>query len=185
MRHVPALLIGFRALLGPVLVGLSFSGVGGAWFALLLVLGLLSDILDGVVARRLGVATAHLRLADSVTDGVFVLCVGVALLHSHFEALRPLFPLLGIYLLTDIVGWLFDLTKFRRLAAYHAYTTKLTGLLLCAAALRLSLAHDPSWLRWALVLGTFNHLERLAMSLILPRWTPDVPTLWHAWQRRA
>ena len=111
--------------------------------------------------------------------------MGGGLLSAFWPEVRPLTLLLAVYLLTDGLGWAFDLHKFGRLAAYHAYTTKLTGLLLCVAALRLTLTAQVDWLAAALVVGSLNHLERLCMSALLLRWTPDVPTLWHAWKLRA
>ncbi|GGL12280.1 CDP-alcohol phosphatidyltransferase family protein [Deinococcus radiotolerans] len=151
---------------------------------LLLWTGLLSDILDGVLARRLGVASGPLRLADSVVDGVFALCIGAALYVQFTAQLTAMWPLVLAYLGTDVLGWLLDLRKFGRLAAYHAYSTKLTGLLLAAAATRLALSGEGDLLRVALIVGILNHLERALMTALLPRWTPDVPTLWHAWHRR-
>ena len=70
MRALPALLIALRGTLGAVLLALGLSGRTGWPFARLLIAGLLSDIFDGVLARRLGVASARLRLTDSVTDGI-------------------------------------------------------------------------------------------------------------------
>lgn len=183
LRLLPALLIALRGVLGPLLLVLALRGQ--AWpFVVGLGLALLSDIFDGVLARRLGVATPRLRWADSVVDGWFVLWVAAALLLTHFGTLRPTYPLLAVYLLTDVAGWLADLGRYGRIAAYHAYSSKLTGLLLCAATVQLSLWDDLSLLWLALGVGVLNHLERLAMTLVLPRWTPDVPTLWHALRRR-
>ncbi|EYB69598.1 hypothetical protein DEIPH_ctg004orf0119 [Deinococcus phoenicis] len=185
LRRLPAFLIALRGLLGPLLFALALGGRVPWLFAAGLGLALLSDIFDGVLARRLGVASPRLRWADSVVDGWFVLWVAAALLLTHFETLRPGFPLLAAYLLTDVAGWLADLGKYGRVAAYHAYSSKLTGVLLFAATVPLSLRDDPALLWVALGVGVLNHLERLAMTLVLPHWTPDVPTLWHALRRRA
>ena len=52
----------------------------------ILVIGTLSDIFDGILARRLGVATQRLRRYDSVTDIVYYLLI----LAAVWIARRPL-----------------------------------------------------------------------------------------------
>ena len=92
MSHsLPYALILFRLVLGPVLLWLTLKDVSSGWLLLCLTLGLLSDGLDGMLARRLRFA------------------IGVALL---------------------------------------------------------------------------SHIERIAITLLLPTWTHDVPSLFHAWRKR-
>ncbi|MPT36225.1 MAG: CDP-alcohol phosphatidyltransferase family protein, partial [Flavobacterium sp.] len=78
MKKIPILLIVFRLLLGPVMIALTYRFGATIRFELvvLIVLGLLSDIFDGIVARKTGVSSAQLRRMDSQTDLVFWLCVG-------------------------------------------------------------------------------------------------------------
>jgi phosphatidylglycerophosphate synthase len=68
---LPFALATVRLVLAPVmLLGALFWPNATSFFACLL-LGLVSDIFDGVLARRLGVATDRLRRFDSVTDVAF------------------------------------------------------------------------------------------------------------------
>lgn len=70
---IPLGLIYSRLLLGVGLVALAWSHAPhyGAWASGLLVLAVLTDVLDGVVARQLGVSTQGLRRLDSSIDQVF------------------------------------------------------------------------------------------------------------------
>ena len=61
---------------GPVVVAI-------IWFALI------GDILDGIIARQLGVATPLMRRADSIADLIFWLGVGTAIWLWRPEILRP------------------------------------------------------------------------------------------------
>jgi phosphatidylglycerophosphate synthase len=60
-----------RLLLAPVLVWLVYAGAPGVVFASVVLVAFVSDYFDGVIARRLGVASAELRHFDSRADLVF------------------------------------------------------------------------------------------------------------------
>ena len=78
-----------------------------------------------------------------------------------------------------------DLLKFRREASYHMLSTKAWGISLFVALVALLGFNMAGWpLLLAIVLGIITQLEGLAATLILPRWTHDVPTVWHAYQIR-
>jgi CDP-diacylglycerol--glycerol-3-phosphate 3-phosphatidyltransferase len=64
------------------------------------------------------------------------------------------------------------------MASYHSYAAKLWGFLLAASAVSLLTLGSGTWLvSLALVWGIASELEVLAMSMVLPEWTPDVKTL--------
>ena len=82
-RHLPFALTTLRLLLGPIALACAWTGVARLFFVPILVCGTLSDIFDGVLARRFGIATPGLRRYDSITDVVYYLfgpacglCVG-------------------------------------------------------------------------------------------------------------
>ena len=81
MKNLPIGLIYFRLYSGILILTLSFfdSEYYAAITAVLFSLGLLSDIFDGIIARRLRVATQKLRRLDSLVDQVFFTCVTLAL----------------------------------------------------------------------------------------------------------
>lgn len=59
-RKIPAALIAFRALMILVVPVLGWYG-HGTFLALVILLATLSDIFDGIIARRLGISTTNLR----------------------------------------------------------------------------------------------------------------------------
>src|ERR1051326_4733714 len=78
IRHIPSMLVAGRVLLGPLLFVLTTQGIPGGWLILGLTAAFLSDVFDGILARRIGVATERLRVADSWADGWFYLWIAAS-----------------------------------------------------------------------------------------------------------
>ncbi|WP_374164562.1 CDP-alcohol phosphatidyltransferase family protein [Arcticibacter sp. MXS-1] len=76
LKKIPLFLILFRLLAGFLIIILAFLQPlhFRAILLVLLATGLLSDILDGIIARSLGVSGEMLRRLDSSADQVFWLC---------------------------------------------------------------------------------------------------------------
>ena len=82
----PELLIAFRGVCAPAIFVLACFHFPGAVLAAVLVVAFLSDIFDGVIARRQGTATAELRSADTIVDTVFFVSAAIALMRGDLEA---------------------------------------------------------------------------------------------------
>src|SRR5690349_14950170 len=80
MTNLPKILIYSRLLSGLLLIWFSFLQIPNYELVaiLLIVFGLLSDIFDGIIARRLHISTEKLRRLDSGADQVFWLSVTAA-----------------------------------------------------------------------------------------------------------
>ena len=185
MKRVPALLVALRAVLGPAIVAACLGGGSRYWLVGMLVAAFLSDVFDGVLARRLGVASERLRLADSVVDILFYVCVAAACLVTYPEVWRR--HHVGILLVAGLEAgrWGLDLVKYGKVASYHMWSAKLWGILLFLGFGEVFLRGGPGVLFTALIaVGIYNEVEGLLASLVLPAWHHDVPSLWHAWALR-
>jgi phosphatidylglycerophosphate synthase len=170
----PLTLTTLRLLLAPFALILSSRSVTGWIWVIILVIAFLSDIFDGVVARRLGVATAGLRRYDSATDTCFYLAMLWAAWKQHPEALREHAWGIGAVVVLEVTRNAVDLIKFHREAAYHMWSSKLWGVanFLCFAAL---LGFSATWgLPLAIVVGIYSQTEGLIASMVLTRWTRDM-----------
>lgn len=186
LRHIPAALVFSRFFAGPVLLWAALTGQGRFWLISILVYVFLSDVFDGVIARRLEVVTARLRVADSWADTTFYVCVALAAWRLHRVLLGPfLFPLLIVIALMA-VNWAIAMIKFRQALSFHAYSSKLWGLSLFAASVSLLGFSRADLFLWAAIaVGIAGHLEGFVMTLILPRWAHDVSGIPEALRRRA
>ena len=155
------------------------------WLGLLIMAGLVDDIYDGILSRRWGTDTNALRIADSAADTVFYLCILAAIIDLDWLVLRDRMVLVAALLGLEVTRWVFDWIKFRRMASYHSYTSKLWSILLAIAVVALLCFHRAFWLvTLALSWGIWCDLEGLAMSILLPVWTRDVKNLAVAWSLR-
>lgn len=154
-------------------------------FTICLLLALLSDYFDGVIARRLDVATANLRRLDSAADTVFCLAALGAVWLLEPQVLQASIVMLCILLTLEVGRYAFDFGKFGREASYHMWSSKLWALTLFVSFfMLLVLRDDGPWVMVALGLGILSDLEGLIISVLLPRWRHDVPTFIHAWRLR-
>jgi CDP-diacylglycerol--glycerol-3-phosphate 3-phosphatidyltransferase len=184
MKQLPLVLIGFRFLLAPIILLLAYFGAqqSGTLIIVLMYLGLFSDILDGIVARKLGVASARLRRMDSQTDMIFWVSIGIAtwmlfpeLIRSHAASIVTIFIMEGLC-------YAISLLRFGKETCTHAFLAKMWGLSLLIAFTSLigfNYAGIPFYT--AIVLGIVSHVDRILITLILPRWTHDIPSAYHAY----
>ena len=183
---VPLLLTLLRAALAPALIYLAIAFPSKVGFGICLTAAFSSDVFDGIIARRLGIATANLRRLDSIADTLFYLAASFAVWHLYPDAvLRRAKPITGLILL-ELTRYAFDWLKFRREASYHMWSSKLWGIGLFVGFFSLlALGSDDVSLSIAIYLGILADCEGLAISMTLRQWTPDVPSLIHALKVRA
>ena len=172
-----------RVLFAPLLIWLVAHHRTGWPVATCILLETLLDVFDGIVARRLGVATPLLRRMDSLVDTIFYIAVLYCAAAYHLAALRQRWPLLGLLLALEAARYIFDYVKFHREAAYHMYSAKAWGLVLGAAVIALLAFDRAGWLlSAALVVGIVSDCEGLAISLLLHESVEDVPHVFRAMQ---
>lgn len=174
-RQIPWLMASARAALGPVVVlGERCNWSGGA-LAAMVIAALVSDIYDGVLARRWKCDTAGVRMFDSMADTVFYACVGIALWFGRSPALRENAGLLFLLLIAELARYALDLAKFGKPASYHSWLAKIWGLLMAIAVVAAFATSGGGMLiRTSMAVGLLCNAEGFVISLILPRWTRDV-----------
>jgi phosphatidylglycerophosphate synthase len=180
----PQILMAFRAACAPVMFVLACFEYPGLLIAGVLAAGFASDLVDARLARRMGMMTPSLRYADTLIDTVFYVgaagALAVAVPGAFEGAGLPLVALIIIH----VSRATFEVTKYGRIASYHMWSAKALGALL-AVAVAVSLATRESnvLLTCAIWLGIGNELEGFAASAILPVWSADVPSVFHAYRR--
>lgn len=183
LSRLPNALSWLRFALAPVLLGLALFAQADAFLILLLV-SFSTDVADGYLARRFGVATEQGAKLDSRADLATWTMLPFAtwfLMPDFVEAEIGWITILGAALMAVIAA---GLVRWGRMASYHTWGAKLSAVLL-AGGLVAVFAGAPVWpLRVAAAIAFLSMLEELAITAILPRWTTDVPSVWHALKLR-
>ncbi|MCC5635107.1 CDP-alcohol phosphatidyltransferase family protein [Nostoc sp. CHAB 5844] len=178
---IPSGLVLFRFLIAPFLLWDAWDGNTSIWFLVGFVAAFVSDIFDGIIARRLGVSNAKLRQADSWADTCLFICIFVSAWLGYRDILIAYrLPLLMV-IFSQLVWWIINLIKYGKPASYHTYSAKFWGITLFIAIVALfgfNYAGIALWL--TCVAGTIYSVEEIAMTLILPVWTHDVLSIFHA-----
>jgi phosphatidylglycerophosphate synthase len=138
---------------------------------------LLSDLIDGPIARALGQATERGARLDSRADCA-LLCVTPASIYGAFPTGDARFGMIvalvyASYAIPIAVGAI----KFHRLTSYHTW-----GARAAAVALALGLGAFLAWrVVWPLeiAIGVLiaSAIEELAITLLIPSWCADVRSL--------
>jgi CDP-diacylglycerol--glycerol-3-phosphate 3-phosphatidyltransferase len=144
----------------------------------LMTLGLLTDIFDGIIARKLGIATVQLRTWDSNVDQFFwiIVIASVFSLNSAFLKENYL-PIIAIVIL-EALAYLTSYLKFKRTVATHSYLAKFWTLTLLAFLIDLTLNSNSHLLfKICAALGIVSRIEIILIILGLKKWTTDVSSI--------
>ena len=187
MKYFPFGLILFRLFLGPCMIFLAckYGTEIGKSLTVLLVAGILSDVFDGVIARKLNLSTDLLRKWDSNVDLVFLLSILLCafLLYPmaiEFE-LDKILPLIIMEFLMYVICFI----RFKKSPANHAYSSKFFALIICIALCYLFVCGTWGiWLTVLFVVGTLSYLDNFLILILLPTYRVDTKCFLLAWKIR-
>lgn len=180
LRKLPHLLIYTRLLLGIAIgiLAVHYPAHFQSWIIILMTLGILTDIFDGVIARRLRVSTRKLRILDSNVDQFFWLVTAGAILYFNPDFLMTHIGWISAIVLLEVTTYMVSFYRFGRPIATHSFLAKIWSVSLFAFLIDLSLTGNGGFLFWAcMILGIISRLEILGIVLRLKRWAFDVPTI--------
>ncbi len=144
-------------------------------------LGLLSDIFDGIIARKLNISTSKLRRMDSNVDQFFWFCVvaGAYILSPGF--FKTNLVLIIILLSAEAACYILSFLKFKKEVATHAVSSKIWVLLLFATLIQVIATGNSVLLFYiCFYVGIATRVEIISILLILRQWTNDIPSVFHA-----
>lgn len=187
MKKIPVILIYSRLVLGLTLVVLSWFRADNYKVLAILILttGLLTDIFDGIIARKLKVSTQNLRRLDSSVDQVFFIAVAVATYIQCPGFFRENALKLAILVGFEGLTYLVSLIKFRKEIATHTIGAKIWTLILFATFVQvISECQSVILFNLCFWVGLLTRFEIVLIILTLKKWTNDVPSFYHSIQLR-
>lgn len=187
MKKLPYLLIATRFILAPVILLLAFfKGMeSGFLIVAFMYFGLLTDIFDGIIARKVGVSSEKLRRMDSQTDLIFWLSLGFAAYLLNPELIKNEWRGVLLIIIMEALCYMVSILKFGKETCTHAFLSKMWGLSLLIAFTYLIGFQQTGWAFYLTVgLGFVSHIDVILIILLLPKWQYDVPSSYHAWRIR-
>lgn len=177
-KNIPNFLSSFRLIAAPFLLIIAWLDKPNLFLAVLAV-SLLSDAVDGFLARRLKVTSKTGTKLDSWGD--FVTYVTVALcawwLWPDILQREAIFVVTGIvsFVLPVIAGSI----KFKKLPCYHTWAAKIQAVMMCLAIYILFITGIAWPFQCAVILQCFVSIEEMAITLWLTEQRYNVPSFWH------
>ncbi len=82
----------------------------------------------------------------------------------------------------ELACYVISLIKFKKETCTHAFLSKLWGItLLIAFTSLIGFNHTGIPFYSAVILGLISHIDVILIILILPKWTHDIPSAYHAY----
>ncbi len=180
MKRIPFLLIYSRIVIAILIVIITLLNIENqkSTVVILMIIGVLTDVFDGIIARKTGVATKKIRIWDSNADQFFwVLCIG-SIFYSNFQFLKGNYIGIGIVILLEIVAYLSSYFRFKKTIATHSLLAKFWVLTLLVFLIDLML-HGSSGTAFliCLIIGVLSRLEIIAIIFTLKQWTTDISSI--------
>jgi CDP-diacylglycerol--glycerol-3-phosphate 3-phosphatidyltransferase len=185
LRHLPDAISLARLGAVPVLLWLAVIGREEIFTGLLL-LALASDLVDGWLARRLGVVSARGALLDSMGD----MALTVAILWGIWWLHAEVFKLDGWIIYSLLIAWLLahtaSLLRYGRLASYHTWLIRIgIAAFNFFAVILFLLGYHPWLLYFSAALSLLGVVEHFMLLWRLPEWTPNIPGgIFRIWRNR-
>lgn len=154
------------------------------WFLILLGVSLLTDALDGFLARRLNAYSDFGRKLDSVADYLTMIVglAGIALLWPDIVHRELAWIASGLGAFFGVV--VYGFVRLGRAPCYHTWLAKI-GAVACVLSL-IPLLGGGTAVPFHLVVGlqVIGGLDEMTIALLLPRYRGEMPSAWHAWRKR-
>jgi len=177
--NIPNCLSASRLALVPVLLYLAYYGHRDA-FLILLAGSLLTDGLDGYLARRWQQTSELGARLDSWGDlcTYSAMLLGLFLLWPTIFQQQKWFFVLGFF--TYLVPTITSLLKFHELPRYHTWSAKLAAVLMAPAYYSLVLLDTSTFFRGVIFFHIWVALEEVFITFTLNKNHYNVATVFHA-----
>jgi len=183
-KNLPNLLSILRIALAPVMVAVAWATGSRPWFLGLFGAALVTDALDGFLARRLKAESDLGRRLDSWGDYLLTGTAVLGMCHLWPEVVMAEWPWFVVALLGcfSIVGY--GLFRWRRVLGYHTWLAKLMAVLLPTTALVLLAGWSAVPFHAAVFLQVLCGIEEMVIAFVLPGYSGHIPSVWHALRQR-
>jgi cardiolipin synthase len=183
---IPNLITLYRLLMVPVIMYFAFSG-REKLFAVFLVINLISDIIDGYIARRFKMESEIGAKLDSFADNFNYVLAFIGFFIFKMDDLRQHIVSLIIFISMLLLTVIVPLIKFRKFPSFHLYITKIGGYIQGAFFICLfTIGFIAPFYYFMIIWGILGAVECIAIDIVIPEMRSNIKGLyWVLKERRA
>src|SRR5690625_245701 len=126
--NVPNFISLYRLLVSPVILYLALTGQE-KWFAILLVISLISDILDGNIARIWNLQTNFGAALDNLADVCTFSLALLGIFLFKWDLIEPHAWLLYLFLAVFVISYIVGFYRFKKIPGLHLFSAVAAGYL--------------------------------------------------------
>lgn len=183
-RYVPNAISITRLAATPVLL---FAALGrhGSLFQWLLLACLLSDILDGLLARTFHWDSQVGAALDSTADMLVALIAPIGVYIFQWNVLRPHWLPLAAMVGLNLIQMASAFWRYGRISSFHTLLIRIAAYAQGTFVMSLFFWGFQTWIFYLMVpVSLLAYGEELILVLMLPEWQANVGGLYRVLQRR-
>ncbi len=182
---IPNFISAYRLAAAPVATGFAFAGYINT-FATLICVSLLTDVLDGFLARLLNQRTRFGARLDSIADDATFAAAIVGIFLFQYETIGSSIWWLYAFIFMFVMSTIVPIAKFGRTPSFHLYSFKINGYILAAFFFVLfTFGFYKPFFYFAMIYGIISCLEVIIVSIVLSKPESDVQGLYWILKRRS
>ena len=176
--NIPNFLSFYRLVTFPLLLWFIYSGQG-TLFAIFICINLVTDILDGLIARAFNLKTKFGAKLDSLADNGTYIAAILGVFTFKFEELSKDIWMLWLFIGFFVSGLLISFIKFKKFPSLHLYSTKIGGYIQGFFLFVLfAWGFNQNLFYAAMVMGYISHIEEISIFLIIKEMKSDAKGLY-------
>jgi len=175
---IPNMISAYRLIIDPVILYFIISGRENL-FAIFLIINLLSDALDGFLARRLKQETELGARLDGFADNFTYVLAFIGIFVFKMDDIRPHLVSFIIMITMLVSTVIVSLIKFRKFPSYHLYTTKIGGYIEGGFFITLfTIGFITPYYYFMASWAIMGAIECIAINLLIPEMRADIKGLY-------
>lgn len=152
-------------------------------FTWMLLISYSTDMIDGILARKLKITSPRGSQLDSFGDQVTLLVGIIGLLFFEPEFMRKNLILLLIVFVPYGIQMFIAFKKYGKATAFHTYLAKFSALLQGVFILYLLFFEPVYWLFYfMIIIGLLETAEEIALIFMYDKWVAGVKGIYWAWR---
>lgn len=176
--NAPNIISFYRVVAFPVILYFALTGKESL-FAIFIVINLLTDVLDGFIARMFNMETEFGARLDSAADNLTYILAFIGVFVFKLEDFSPHIISFIAFISLLAIQMLFSLIKFGRLPSFHLYSTKTAGYIQGTFFIVLfTFGFITPFYYLMITWGILSCLEHIIIQIIIPEMRSNVKGLY-------